>query len=111
MAKKRAAKKKGALATKTPNPGQINQIVKWALAGATEQDLIEAIEKHYPRASPPALLNAAAKQLLDAGNSDHQAVIGFCTLATRDLYRRCLETGDFSVALAALKNLAALARK
>ena len=93
-----------------PCDKQVNQIVKWILSGATEGDVAEAIEAAWPDATPKPLIVAAIERIRAAGDFDKQVVLGWCFEATRDLYRRMVDIGDFPGALRAVKQLAELLR-
>lgn len=93
-----------------PPDKQVNQVVKWILTGATEYDLTEAIQQAWPETKPQPLIVAAIENLRQAGDFDKQLVLGWCFEATRDLYRRMVEIGDFPGALRAVKQLTDLAK-
>ena len=93
-----------------PCDKQVNQIVKWILTGATEDDVLEAIQTAWPDSKPKPLIVAAIEKIRVAGDFDKQVVLGWCFEATRDLYRRMVEIGDFPGALRAVKQLTDLLR-
>jgi hypothetical protein len=93
-----------------PDPAQLNQVIKWILAGATERDIAEAIAQTYPDATARPLLTAAVQQITKSANYDPRIVRGWCFEATRELYRRMVEIGDFPGALRAVKQLADYAK-
>ncbi|ADG67959.1 hypothetical protein Plim_2132 [Planctopirus limnophila DSM 3776] len=84
-------------------------MAKWILTGARDRDVLEAIEKTWPQADPMALVQEAIGGFALSATLSRDAVRGFCFEATRDLYRRMTEIGDFAGALRALKQLADLA--
>jgi len=90
---------------------EVDQVVKWALQGVTQNDLREAVEQPFPGKRPELLLAAATKEFEAAGKADRTAIRGFCFYASRDLYRRALEIGDFATALRAIKQLDDLSRR
>jgi hypothetical protein len=92
------------------NPEEVNQVLKWILSGATERDVTEAVTHSYPATPAAPLLQAAVRQIREAANFDPLTVRGWCVEATRDLYRRMVEIGDFTGALRAVKQLADFAR-
>lgn len=94
-----------------PDPAQTNQVLKWILSGATEHDISEAIKASWPDAAARPLLVAAIEQLRDSADFDPQTVLGFCFEATRELYRRMIDIGDFAGALRAVKQLTEIAGK
>ena len=92
------------------DPNEVNQVLKWILSGATERDISEAVANSYPATPPQPLICAALDHIRAAADCDPNVVRGFCVEATRDLYRRMVEIGDFTGALRALKQLSALGR-
>ena len=93
------------------NPAQQAQVVKWILTGATEHDITEAIRQSWPDEDAAPLLVDAIGQLQKAADFDPATVLGFCFEATRHLYQRMVEIGDFAGALRAVKQLAEIAAK
>lgn len=87
------------------DPAQLNQVYKWVLSGVTEADIGEAVRQSWPDAHARPLIVAAAAQLAAAADFDPAIVAGWCIEATRDLYRRMVEIGDFAGALRAVKQL------
>ena len=94
-----------------PDPTRVNQVFKWILTGATEHDIAEAIATSWPKAEAQPLIVAAVEKLRAAGQVDQQCVLGWCFEATRDLYRRMVEIGDFPGALRAVKQLSELVKR
>lgn len=89
---------------------RLNQVVKWILSGATEYDIAEAVVQSYPDENHAKLIGQAMTRITQSANFDSDIVRGFCFEATRDLYRRMVEIGDFTGALRALKALSDLAK-
>ena len=81
------------------------QVFKWILGGATDFDVVEAIAVSFPGDDPVLLLTAAIGKFRESAKMDADTVSGFCFAATRDLYRRMVEIGDFPGALKAIKQL------
>lgn len=54
---------------------------------------------------------AAIAKVRGSGTIDADTVSGWCFEATRDMYRRMVEIGDFAGALRAVKQLAEFAKK
>ncbi|KKN09698.1 hypothetical protein LCGC14_1043960 [marine sediment metagenome] len=96
---------------KKPDPKQVDQVLKWIVMGATDHDVLEAIQQAWPDAKAKPLVVAAIERLRKAGSFDQQIVFGWCFEATRDLYRRMVEIGDFPGALRAIKQLTDLAKQ
>lgn len=87
---------------------QVNQVLRWVLTGATIHDIHEAIRETWPAAEPSELLDQVQQQLGDEADCDADLLRGWCYAATRDLYRRMVEIGDFAGALRAVKLLSEL---
>lgn len=92
-------------------PPQVEQVRKWIISGASAYDIAEAIAKAFPDANAAALMIAAMKELETAANFDPAVVQGWCFEATRDLYRRMVDIGDYPGALRAVKQIADMAVK
>jgi hypothetical protein len=89
---------------------RINQVWHWILEGATEFDILEAMQQAWPEADHAALLIGAVNKIRESSRLDPTTVLGFCVEATRDLFRRMVEIGDFAGALRAIRQLRELAR-
>ncbi len=89
---------------KTCDPAAVHQVFKWIIAGHSEHDVRDAIGEAWPKADPQPLIVAAIQRLADAGEYDAALVRGWCLEATRDLYRRMVEIGDFAGALRAVRD-------
>lgn len=98
------------LATLSTLAGRMNQVYHWIIEGATEYDIGEAMQQAWPDADHAGILLAAIEKIRESNEIDPHTVLGFCFEATRDLYRRMVEIGDFPGALRALKQLAQFAR-
>jgi hypothetical protein len=98
------------LATLSTLTGRMNQVYHWIIEGATEYDIGEAMQQAWPEADHAGILLAAIEKIRESNEIDPHTVLGFCFEATRDLYRRMVEIGDFPGALRALKQLAQFAR-
>lgn len=100
-----------ALATITSEAARVNQIFQWILSGATEHDIAEAVQTAWPECDPQPLILLAVARLRESASIDADTVIGWCFEATRDMYRRMVEVGDFPGALRAVKQMRDLAAK
>ncbi len=88
----------------------MNQVFAWVLTGASNYDIEEAIRTTWPDADATQLVLAVAEQLADGATADPAIVRGWCFHATRDLYRRMVEIGDFAGAIRAVKLLKEFAK-
>ena len=68
-----------------------------------------AMAQAWPEANHGALIIAAITKIRESDTLDPDTVRGFCFEATRDLYRRMVEVGDFPGALRAIRQLRDLA--
>jgi hypothetical protein len=75
------------------------------LQGASGAQIIEAITDKFPNADPRELLRLSGNHFEKIANADTRLIRGWCYEATRDLYRRMLEVGDYANALRAVKQL------
>lgn len=71
----------------------------------------EALAKLYPDENPDRAITAATNNFVALSRTPHDALLGWALASTQDLHRRMLETGDFAGALAAVKQVAALAKQ
>lgn len=95
---------------KMDRPARVNQAMKWVLSGATAYDVRESIRQAFPGDDPAGLILEAMQGLEAAASFDPPVVLGWCFEASRDLYRRMVEIGDFPGALRAIKQIAELTR-
>ena len=75
------------------------------LQGASGAQIIEAIAEKYPSADVGQLLQLSGDHFERIANADTALLHGWCLEATRDLYRRMVEVGDYPNALRAVKQL------
>lgn len=94
---------------RAPFEKRVEQTVRWMLTGARDADVVEAIATTWPDQELRPLVTAAVAQLAESGKFSRQVVRGWCFEATKDLYRRMVEIGDFAGALRAVKMLTDLA--
>ena len=86
-----------------------NQVLHWILEGATEYDILEAMQQAWPDGNHASILLGAIEKIRESSRLDPTTVRGFCVEATRDLFRRMVEIGDFPGALRAIRQLRELA--
>ena len=79
-----------------------SQVVKWILAGHSEDDIAESITVNFPEADPEELFSAAIQSLKMSSRIDPDLVRGFVFEALRDIYRRALDSNENAVATRAL---------
>jgi hypothetical protein len=98
-----------ALTAPPVDPARVEQTVRWLISGARDADVLEAIQTTWPDQALQPLITAAIEQLAASAEFDREVLLGFCFEATKDLYRRMTEIGDFAGALRAIKQLRELA--
>jgi len=79
------------------------------LQGASGAQILEAITEKFPSLDAATLLIGAGNHFEQIANADTNLIRGWCFEATRDLYRRMVEIGDYANALRAVKQLRDLA--
>jgi hypothetical protein len=84
---------------------QVNQVVKWILAGQMTFDIVGACKQHFPGADPGKLILGAMMYFDRQADYDSRLVNGWCFEASRELYRRMIEAGDYTGALRAVKQI------
>lgn len=75
------------------------------LQGASGSQILEAIAEKYPDMDAGKLLHIAGEHFERIATSDNALIRGWCLEATRELYRRMIEIGDYPNALRAVKQL------
>jgi hypothetical protein len=108
---KTTAAKSTAVAKRGTDADRVEEVFKWILSGITEHELKKKIAEAWPNADDQPLILSAVKRFSQSGQLDPTAVMGFCFEASRDLYNRLVDAGDFAGALRAVKQMADLARK
>lgn len=93
------------LATISDNDEAVRQVFRWILAGGSGNDIVLAASKKWPGRDSSPLIVQAMSQITASADADQDTVRGWCYEATRDLYRRMLESGDLKGAMQAVKQL------
>ena len=93
------------LAMTSDNDEAVRQVFRWILAGGSGNDIILAASKKWPGVDASPLIVQAMSQITASADADQDTVRGWCYEATRDLYRRMLESGDLKGAMQAVKQL------
>lgn len=95
----------GEPAALAPRPPAATAVVHWLLTGASEADILAALQAKYPEADIDATLATVRDHLAAEGQPDQLALRGWLLLSYREIYRRMLEVGDFDGARKTLKNI------
>jgi len=88
-----------------PQPPAPVAVIQWLVTGASEHDVLEALQAKYPSDDARKTLAAVRTYLAGEGNPDTDALRGWVLVSYRELYRRMLEVGDFDGARKVLKNI------
>jgi hypothetical protein len=78
--------------------------------GQSGESIAAAIKELWPKQNPDRILQTAAEHFTRLAHSAPDALLGWCLAATRDLYRKLVEVGDYAGALKAIKLLHDLAQ-
>jgi hypothetical protein len=97
------ARKKKPAESQSPDP--VNQIYGWIISGASEADIVEAIKASWPNRNARPLIAQAIERFAEEADVTEDLMRGFCIAATRELYRKMVDVGDFVGAMRALKQM------
>jgi len=100
------------LATSAPTDEQLRQVQEWILQGQSEHAIRDSIATEFPGTDPLQLVTGVMDHFLRVATIDHRALVttyGWCLEATKETYRRILETGEYAGALRAIKQIKELA--
>ena len=103
MAKRKTRVEPVAIATTEPDPAKAHQVFLWIVDGKTEYQICQLIRAKFPSTPAGPLFDWAMVEIRKSGHLDALSVRGLAFEQARDLYRRMVETGDFSGALRAVK--------
>lgn len=93
------------------NNTQCEQVLKWVISGASDAEITEAVQQQWPDANVNELLAMASTRLRQAAKTNPKNILGWSMLATKMLYQKMVDIGDFSGALKAAKQLSELANQ
>jgi hypothetical protein len=82
-----------------------SDVVDWMLQGASGAQIMEAFAEKHPGVNVGSVLANAGNHFETIAGADTDLIKGWCFEATRDLYRRMLEIGDYANALRAVKQM------
>lgn len=80
-------------------------MLDWLIGGQTEAHIVDALKELFPAADPTKVAAEVQRLLIEEANPRTEALVGWLTLAYRDLYRRTREIGDFDGARKMLNEL------
>lgn len=88
-----------------PTPEQVQQVYQWVIEGKSQDDIEFSIREHWPQADGTSIALAVTTRLIEASDFTPEVVRGMAIEATREVYKRALETADLQVALRAIRQL------
>ena len=83
--------------------------MQWLLAGHDERQITEALAVQHPGRKPQAILTAVIDHLQRQGQADPDVVRGWAIEATRVIYQKMMDIGDYANAMKAIKQIMSLA--
>lgn len=86
------------------------QVVQWIVDGERSASIRQLIQSTYPDTDAKILLMLAMNHFESVADFDAPVVVGWCFEASKDLYRRMVEVGDFVGALRAVKQVSDLVK-
>lgn len=93
------------------DPERVEAVLRWMIAGNRDADILTSIVEAWPDQAIAPLITAAVDQLEKSADFDSRVMIGWAFEATKEIYRRMVETGDLVGALRAVRQLTDLAEK
>jgi hypothetical protein len=90
-------------------PDRVAQVYQWIITGASEFEIVEAVEKTWPGAKARPLILSAIKKIANNASPDADTINGWCFEASRHVYQRAIEVGNFNAALRAIRQMATFA--
>jgi len=91
--------------TAQPTTDQVQQVYQWVIEGKSQDDIEFSIREHWPDGAGTAIALAVTTRLMEASKFTPAVVRGMAIEATREVYKRALETADLQVALRAIRQL------
>jgi hypothetical protein len=89
---------------------RIHQVSVWILEGNSEHEIQQTISTLWPDAKARPLIVQAMQGIAKNADADADVVRGWAIEATRTVYKKALESNDFSAALRALKQITDLSK-
>lgn len=86
-------------------------MTKWLLESQDIGTIREALVKLYPEADANKVLATVSNNFTKLARTPFDALLGWCLSATKNVHRLAIETGDYALALAAVKQVCALAKE
>lgn len=93
------------------DPARVEATVKILLTGTREYDVAQAVRELWPDQELGPLVVACGASLADAGRFEPDILRGWCVEASKAIYRRCIDAGEWAAALRAIKQIYEMAGK
>lgn len=91
--------------TATTNAAKVHQVLTWLLEGNSEHSIREGIAKNWPAEESQPLILSALAALEESGKRPHAEVQNWCFEATRFVYQKQIEIGEYAGAMRAVRQL------
>lgn len=89
----------------TVTKAQVEQVFQWVVEGKGQADIEASILEYWPETPVKDLALAVTTRLIEASKFTPDVVRGMAIEATREVYKRALDTADLVVALRAIRQL------
>ena len=87
------------------------ETLQWLLKGHDEKQIREALAQMCPGRDPSEIMRKVVDQLQQMGGADPDVIRGWAIEATRMIYQKQVEVGDYANAMKAIKQIMSLAPK
>lgn len=94
-----------ALDAKSIDPAKVHQIIIWMLEGHSEHSIRESIVGNWPGEDAEPMLLAAFSKVNESGEISHDAVENWAFEATRFIYQKQMEIGDYAGATKSIRQI------
>lgn len=97
-----------------PTDAQLQQVMDWIIQGAAEHEIRDGIYRTFPGACSLTLITAVLNHFNQVATIDQPGLVstfGWCLEASKEMYRRMVEQGDYVGALRAIKQIKDLANE
>lgn len=84
---------------------KVHQVLIWLLEGASHHQITETIGKEWPEDDSSKLILDALTELRNSGNQSHVDVQNWAFEATKLIYLKTMEIGDYGDAMRAIRQM------
>lgn len=92
-------------AKRVPAPDALIAVYRFLLEGHSKADILDACRQNFPKEDPKALIAAATDAFRIVSKESPDIQLGWCMEATRELFRKMSDIGDYIGALRCVKQL------